>query len=123
MRKSLASFLFVIIVLLVGAGFTNYVNGNLGIFSLVLLFVFFVSIFIMLVVNKSRSVAYKIISGAFVALMISLIFNVLYHHANSDFNNSEFFIFFMNMVSVTMLAIVIGVILYIYMFIKKRIEK
>ena len=77
MRKTLGSILFVVLILISSMGFTQYANGSLGIFILTLMFVLFVSRFFTLMINKSKSVAYKIISGAFIALTISLLFYIL----------------------------------------------
>ena len=123
MRKTLGSIFLVILIFIGSIIFTEYANGSLGIFILTLMFVFFVSRFFTLMMNKSKSVAYKIISGAFIALTISLLFYVLFGHVNNNFTNSGFFTFFLNMISVTVLPVGIGLILLIYTVVKRRTEK
>jgi len=123
MKKIFENVLLVILIFIGSIFFTALVNGRLGIFVSCLLFVFFVSRFYTLIMNKSKSPAYKIISGTFIAYTISLLFYILFTHANNDFTYSKFLTFFLNMGSVTILLVGTGLMLMTYTFVKKRIEK
>ncbi|MCK4865661.1 MAG: hypothetical protein KAT06_09540 [Gammaproteobacteria bacterium] len=123
MRKTFGNVLLVILIFIGSIFFTGFVNGRLGIFISCLLFVFFVSRFYTLIMSKYKSPVYKIVSGTFIAYTISLLFYILFTHANNDFNYSKFLIFFLNMGSVTILLVTAGFMLMSYTFVKKRIEK
>lgn len=123
MKKIFENILLVVFILIGSIFFTGFVKGSLGIFISCLLFVFFVSRFYTLIMRKSKSPAYKIVSGTFIAYTISLLFYILFTHAKSDFTYSKFLTFFLNMGSVTILLVATGFMLMIYTFVKKRIEK
>ena len=115
LKKILLGFLLITCSMI----FTINVNGELGIFILTLLFVFSVSIFSRIIINKTRTLPYKLILGSPLAIIVSSLFYLLYGYANKDSGSIDIFVFLLKAIQIAVIPVAIGLILLLYAFVNK----